>query len=281
MKILSAALMLFFPLMALANADHIVISEIQTYGRTATDEFIRLYNPTSNQINLSGWKLTKKTSSGNESNLVSSFADGTLISANSSFLVTHKTGYQGAEIANAAYSGASYSVANNNTVILKNADNSVIDKVGFGTAIDYESAPTANPEDGKSIKRKNFDDTDNNKNDFGEEVAQQSPVSAPAVAPAESHAQYYNGAAINETLSNSSENKTNGQPVVANQNVTIQPPTTSAVKSNAEGAEKYVTISEILPNPVGSDTSDEYIKLFNISDADLNLGGFYFDDAEG
>lgn len=58
-------------------ADHVVISEVQVGGSTANDEFVELYNPTSSPITMSGWRLTKKASTGTKYNLVSSL-NGTM-----------------------------------------------------------------------------------------------------------------------------------------------------------------------------------------------------------
>jgi predicted extracellular nuclease len=53
-----------------AAANHVVISEFATRGPTsATEEFIELYNPTSNAIDISGWKLQYKPAA------LSSFSD--------------------------------------------------------------------------------------------------------------------------------------------------------------------------------------------------------------
>jgi hypothetical protein len=200
---------LFFlsPLPASADTGHIVISEIQAYGVSATDEFIRLYNPAGLPINISGWRLTKKTSSGSESNLVSSFADSSIIPAGADFLIAHQTGYAGNETPDARYSGASYSFADNNTIILKDAGGAVIDKAGFGTASDYEGAPAANPESGSSIKRLNNQDTDNNKNDFAEESPE--PAAPQPSASGQTAASFaeYGDIVINETVPNPMEGK--------------------------------------------------------------------------
>lgn len=195
-------LAIFFPIAGYAGADHIVISEIQSYGQTATDEFVRLYNPTGAAIDISGWRLTKKTSSGSESNLVSAFPDGTIIPPNSGFLIAHQTGYQGGETPSARYSGASYSFADNNTVILKDASLAVIDKVGFGAATDFESAPAPNPEPGKSIKRINNQDTNNNKNDFSADAA--APAATAPDSPTASITSFaeYGDIVINELAPN-------------------------------------------------------------------------------
>ncbi|MFA5133403.1 MAG: lamin tail domain-containing protein [Patescibacteria group bacterium] len=203
-------LSLFIPLMIHANEGHIIISEIKTYGQTATDEFVRLYNPTNTAIDISGWKLAKKTSSGAESNLVSSFADGSIISPNSAFLIVHQTGYQSGETPNIFYSGASYSIADNNTIILKDNAGAVIDKVGFGSATDYENEPAINPEKGASIKRQNNIDTDNNKNDFSSTgvLPEETPVSPPPpITEVETSSAEYGDVVVNETVPNPAEGK--------------------------------------------------------------------------
>jgi len=378
-------LVLIFPKLTSATTDHIVISEIQTYGQSAGDEFIRLSNPTGAAIDISGWKLTKKTGSGAESNLVAKFADGTIIAPQSFFLITPQSGYLGTESANATYSGASFSIANNNTIILKNSDGIVIDKVGFGAAVDFEGAAAKNPENGKSIKRNNNIDTDNNKNDFAATATSETNSETTAASQefsALSTAEY-GDIIINEAMPNPAEGKewielynvsartinienwkiSDGSTVIfnlsgdisSNSFLTIEinnrlnntgdaiylsdaggqsisqlvygdwansiisasekgqslargddgnyfisdAPTknlknkiTATIKASNESAtstpnenlnniEEYISIAEILPNSTDGDTENEYIKLKNDYEYDLDLGGFYLDDSEG
>jgi len=135
--------------------DYVVISEIQIGGATANDEFVELYNATSTDVDLTGWKLRKKTSSGTESPLISSMSG--MIKAHGFFLITHPDvsgNYQYDNI----YSSGSYSLSNNNTVILKNSSDTTIDLVGYGdSASDYETQPAINPAVGESIERKAFE----------------------------------------------------------------------------------------------------------------------------
>lgn len=160
---------------ALADIDHVVISEIQIAGETSTkDEFVELYNPTDQGIILDNWSLKKKTKSGNESNLVSSSAFQGTIPAHGYFLIVHATDYQGTTAPDIYFSGTSYSIAANNTVILYNPEDQIIDKVGFGEASDKEGNPASNPEAGQSIERKDNQDTDNNSADF---ILQENPNS--------------------------------------------------------------------------------------------------------
>lgn len=151
----------------------ILINEIQTSGVTAKDEFIELYNPNNVDVALGGFSLKKKTSTGTESNLVSSPAFSGVIEASGFFLIAPQKNsdgtenYTGSATPDLRYSGATFSVANNNTILLYNKDDILLDKVGFGSATDFETAPTVNPDDGKSIGRKRVGlDTDNNSDDF-------------------------------------------------------------------------------------------------------------------
>jgi predicted extracellular nuclease len=148
---------------------HVVISEIQVSGGTASDEFVELVNPTDCPVSLEGWKLTKKTSTGNESNLVSNLT-GT-IPAHGFFLITHQTGYDGPVVADLTYSGATYSIANNNTVLLYADQDKVqlVDKVGFADpdkSVEAEGSPAPNPPANGSLERISSQDNDLNSADF-------------------------------------------------------------------------------------------------------------------
>jgi endonuclease YncB( thermonuclease family) len=136
------------------NIGHLVISEIQVGGDTASDEFVELYNAGSSAINLKNFKLTHKNSNGNESNLLTKFPDVSL-PAYSYYLIAHPTGYAWGTAPDSVYSSASYSISNNNTIILYDENMEVVDKVGLGSALDYETeAYSGELEDGYSIERK-------------------------------------------------------------------------------------------------------------------------------
>ena len=162
----------------------IVISEIQIAGATTTDEFIELYNPTSSPVDMEGWRLTKKTSTGSQSNLVSNISG--IIPAYGYFLITHPN-YDDTTISDLPYSATSNSISTNNSVILySDAGVTIVDKIGMGDTIDVETVATENPTTDTSIERKaqststtesmnvggadefagNGEDTNNNLNDF-------------------------------------------------------------------------------------------------------------------
>ncbi len=177
------------PSKVLSATNHVVISEVQIAGDGATpsdDEFVELYNPTESSVVMSGWRLTRRNSAGTEENLVTTL-DGT-IPAHGYFLIVDAIGYNGSPTSDAVYSAPSNEMTNNYTVLLySDAGITLVDRVGFGTAVDFESTVFGtNPSDNGSLERKansssttdsmgtggsdesagNGEDTDNNSVDF-------------------------------------------------------------------------------------------------------------------
>jgi|GEM_PF-2213806 hypothetical protein len=157
----------------LPSVKNILINEVQITGKTTKDEFVELYNPNDADINLKGFALKKKTSSGAESNLASAAAFSGTIPALGYFLIIPQTNgecvknYKDLATADLCYSGKTFSIAADNTVLLYDNNGGLQDKVGFGKAKDFETAPTANPPASKSIERKKLGlDTDDNSQDF-------------------------------------------------------------------------------------------------------------------
>ena len=166
-----------------AISTNVVISEIQLAGADADDEFVELYNPTSNAVDLAGWRLLRKSSAGASQNLVSSMSG--MIPAHGYFLVA-KSDYDDTVTPDLFYSASSSAMPANSSVLLySDAAVTLIDKVGIGNAIDPESGSVATPSANGSVERKanssstidsmvsgidmllgNGEDTDNNFSDF-------------------------------------------------------------------------------------------------------------------
>jgi len=174
---------LLFPLHpenSFAETNNIVISEIQTAGDITTDEFVELYNPTNSDIDISGWKIYRKTATGTEEILIATAmgtipAHGFYLFANSNFdeTITPDVSY-------------SENITNDNSVILKNNNDLQMDLVGMGDALTNETESITGPITNRSIERKanststnadmasggidelngNNVDTDNNSQDF-------------------------------------------------------------------------------------------------------------------
>jgi len=170
------------PLVRGAAAHHVVISEVQIAGGGTTDEFVELYNPTSSDVNLTNWQLARKTTAGTSSVLVSTLS-GT-IKSHGFFLITSSE-YDGSTSADMQYSTDETITSSNTVILYGDAGTTIVDKVGFGSAIDSETATETNPVAGTSRERRanstssiasmstgvdlllgNGEDTDNNENDF-------------------------------------------------------------------------------------------------------------------
>jgi hypothetical protein len=173
-------------------ASHVVISEVQIAGANSTDEFVELYNPTNTAVNLTNWRLTSKTAgeSALDQDIIAATMSGT-ISSHGYFLIAH-VNFDGSPTPNQIYYGPN-TISDNNTVLLYDDTNKLIDKVGMGNAFDREGDPLPtptvqipqNPTANHSIERKaqassdetsmvsgidqfagNGEDTDNNATDF-------------------------------------------------------------------------------------------------------------------
>jgi hypothetical protein len=165
---------------------HVVISEIQFSGSTGstTRDFIELYNPTGTDLNLAGWKLRKRTQSGNESSL-KVFGTGKSIPAHGFFLWANSDDGYAASIG--ADESSTASLAAHNSLALEDSSGTVIDAVAWGVDLQnpfFEGMSlTAVLEANQSLERKawqrsclspfasgelwgNGCDTDNNSGDF-------------------------------------------------------------------------------------------------------------------
>ena len=143
----------------------ILISEIQIAGLTdEKEEFVELYNPNNSDVDLSDWYLQRKTKTGTS---YSTYAANTLfsgkkISALGYFLVARE-GY----FSNAADISVDNPLTEDNSLVLKNPNGEISDKIGWGQAQEYETKPAQNPVSGQSVGRKpDQGDTDNNSIDF-------------------------------------------------------------------------------------------------------------------
>ncbi|MEK7658459.1 MAG: lamin tail domain-containing protein [Patescibacteria group bacterium] len=147
----------------------ILISEVEIAGLDdKKQEFVELYNPNLTDADLSGWYLQKKTKNGEDySTFVSNkLFSGKNITANGYFLIAR----QDSSFFNLADIVVDNALTDSNSLILKNPNRDISDKVGWGDAQDFELLPAQNPNIGQNIGRKivseEEQDTDNNSSDF-------------------------------------------------------------------------------------------------------------------
>lgn len=187
-------------------ADHLVISEVQT-GRTgtATNDFIELYNPTPNAINLKGFRLVRRSQAAIVDSTIKSWTTDTLIPAYGFYLWANSA-YSAIAVAPDTMTTAT--IADNNSIALRQgAENTgeIIDSLawGFGHSASLgEGSATQNISPDNSLERKanalstqstmaaggidelkgNAWDTDDNPADF---IVRDNPQSQNSLSPAE------------------------------------------------------------------------------------------------
>lgn len=162
--------------------NHVVISEVQIAGTTSADEFVELYNPTGSSVSLNGWTIYRKTASAGAVEQLMASLSGS-IPAHGFYLIANAS-YDDSVSPEITYSDQN--IADDNSVILKDGANIVVDLVGFGDSATYEGATVQAPVVNRSIERKassastalsmaiggtdeflgNGEDTENNSADF-------------------------------------------------------------------------------------------------------------------
>jgi len=152
----------------------IIISEIQIAGKDGNgktfpkEDFVELYNPNENDLDLTNWYLQRKTKSASDFSpyIPKNLLSGKIIKSQEYFLIINASSSFSADTT------TTYPLTEDNTLILKNPNGQVVDKIGWGKAQDFETSPAENPSPGQSIGRKwsttsqNYIDTENNESDF-------------------------------------------------------------------------------------------------------------------
>lgn len=167
-------------------ANYLVISEVLIREIPGGDnEFVELYNPTSQPIDISaaglGLQLIVRDSSGNPVTVTLQPTAGrsSIVQPGSYFLIANDTGSYAAN-ADATYLDADAQLEDDGSVaIATNAGLTVIDRVGWGAqpAGGYDTTAAANPAAGESLERKpgmnegNGTDTNDNSTEFSVQSA--------------------------------------------------------------------------------------------------------------
>lgn len=120
--------MLFLPVPVLGAEGSVGFSQVKTRGSAAGDEFIELFNPGSAPVELSGYKLIKETASGTTYTVLS-FGNVQILPQSFLLLALESSSFSGE--ADIIYKTA---LADNNTLKLFDASQSVVDQLAWGEA---------------------------------------------------------------------------------------------------------------------------------------------------
>ena len=160
-------------------ATYVVISEVYggggNSGATLKNDFIELYNPTANDINLDGWKFeyASKTGTFNQSTELSG-----IIKAGGYYLIQQGAGAGESEELDTPDATGNISMSGSECKVrLVDNNGNIIDLVGIGLAAnESETSPTDKMSNTTSVQRKDNNgeaigetngwDTNNNKDDF-------------------------------------------------------------------------------------------------------------------
>jgi DNA/RNA endonuclease G (NUC1) len=153
---------------------HLVVSQFQTAGATAFDEFVELHNTSSNAVDLNGYRVVYRSAAGASGDVAMvEWTTSTVIPAGGYYLIA-TSAYDGSTPANITYNTAAVSMSGTGggIAIRNGAINTgiIIDSLGYGTATNpfIETAVTSAPAANSSQSRLNnaCQDTDNNSSDF-------------------------------------------------------------------------------------------------------------------
>lgn len=155
-----------------AVSPHIVISQFQVAGGVHNDEFIELHNTGASSVDLNGYRVVYRSSTGSNDVHMVEWTLSTIVPAGGYYLVASDT-YDGGG-ANATYTTGTVSMSGSSGgIAIRNGGLNVgfiIDAVGYGSANNgfVETATTVVPTANNSRSRLNngCQDTDNNSSDF-------------------------------------------------------------------------------------------------------------------
>lgn len=237
----------------------ILITEIQINSTSSEeDEFIELYNPNNEEVNLSSFSI-QKTYSTSTTIYKKNFESNNKIPAKSYFLIVYGSSTDQNLLNLADLTHKSFNLAFNNTIYLvsdqekieNTSDTNIIDFVGFGKNVFYKgSGPAINLVAGKSLARKwsstteNYIDTNDNQNDF--ELKNPTPKSK------------------NLAL----EPTTTTEPIIPVEPATTTEPATSTEEFNS------TVVNEIAWMGTQANSSDEWIEFYNNTDNAIDLNNW-------
>lgn len=266
--------MMFFgigPRMAIAeelpssSGPYLIISAVQITGGTGhtQEDFVELYNPTTQPFDLNGYRLVKRTVTATTDTTIQSWAQSTIVLPHHFFLWANSNYTAVPVLPDATSSGT---LADNNGIALRHGANDsgeIIQSLAWGSTVNgFESVSVTNPAANQSLILNNLFDVQagflvqpsNPRNSSVELLPEPNDVPEDPPPPVEAELP-----PVEETPPPPAEDQPSAPEVV--------PPSLIDIK-----------ITELLPNPAGSDSGFEQIELYNAGSETASLAGLKLDD---
>ncbi len=234
----------FLPFTAMAgNTSGVLISQVQVAGDTANDEFIELRNYSADSISLSGWSVQYKTSTGTFPLSAKKTLPDVMLPAGGYFLLAHND-YTGSATPDLSYSGFTLSGASTGaTIFLSKSVNSVL--AG---------------DDPNIIDKLAYGSSDSNSPQVANAPMPSAGSSLLRVSATKNNLADFTIQASSARSSSSSEIEIEEQEEVVQYS-------------------KQILITEIMPNPSGADTGNEWVEIYNANDEETNLDDWFIADS--
>lgn len=234
----------------------LVITAIQITGGPGhtQEDFIELYNPTSEPFDLNGYRLVKRTAAGVTDTTIQAWADPVVVLPYHFFLWANSN-YTG--IASQPDTTSSATLADNNGVALRQGANDsgeIVESVAWGSTTNiFESVSAVNPATNESLAREQL---------FEENSAFTIQTSNPRNSAVELLPELEDPEEEDEEENTDDEDDDTGD----------------EQDEDEEVVEVSIKITELLPNPAGSDSGFEQVEVYNAGSELVNLAGFRLDD---
>jgi len=157
---------LFLPI----TVNGIIITEVQVSGDSASNCYIKIFNPTDQDILLDGYKIRKKSATGKDYS-IRAIPKGTLIKSQEYILWANSKDDFSEKIKADIYSTAT--ISKNNSIAIISPTGDIVDALSWGSGEDQYvlgDSFASNPDKNQTIKRYYIDEayqnTKNNSKDF-------------------------------------------------------------------------------------------------------------------
>lgn len=161
---------ILFAFPAQAENSPLLIVEVQIAGDKPNNDFIKIYNPGNNDIDISGYKLRKRASTGNESS-IRVFPKGSKILARDYFLWANSR--EDFHLTFGADVWSTATLSRNNSIALLCPENVILDALAWGKSqnpfvkgLPFPENPSANQQLKRKLINSSYQDTNNNSQDF-------------------------------------------------------------------------------------------------------------------